>query len=72
MIVRELNSQLLPPNHPIVHRVRRVAERILEANDLGTLKTVRHLGGDMQARDVVFGSEMAGGGESLMVIGRRV
>jgi metalloendopeptidase OMA1, mitochondrial len=57
-IVKEFKGNILPPNHPIVRRVRRVAQRILEANDLGTLRSVEYPRGRLQTRDVVFGSEM--------------
>lgn len=38
-LLEEYQDQLLPPNHPLTVHIRRVAERIIEANNLGTLKT---------------------------------
>ncbi|TBU26436.1 peptidase family M48-domain-containing protein [Dichomitus squalens] len=36
-LLQEFKGKVLPPNHPITRHVRRVTQRILEANDLGTL-----------------------------------
>ncbi len=31
----------MPPNHPVTQHVRKVIERLLDANNLGTLKSAR-------------------------------
>ncbi|KAI0822120.1 peptidase family M48-domain-containing protein [Trametes gibbosa] len=37
-LLQEFKGKILPPNHPLSRHIRRVVERILEANGLGTLK----------------------------------
>jgi len=41
----EYSNRLLPPNHPVTKRVRRVAQRIVESSGLGRMKS----GGEMSA-----------------------
>lgn len=38
-LMHEFKGKVLPPNHPLSRHIRRVVERILEANNLGTLKS---------------------------------
>ncbi|KAI0076651.1 hypothetical protein K474DRAFT_1597625 [Panus rudis PR-1116 ss-1] len=38
-LVLEFRGKILPPNHPITRHVRRVVIQILDANNLGTLKS---------------------------------
>ncbi|KAH9850410.1 peptidase family M48-domain-containing protein [Lenzites betulinus] len=37
-LMKEFKGKVLPPNHPLSRHIRRVVERILEANGLGTLQ----------------------------------
>ncbi|KAI0631713.1 peptidase family M48-domain-containing protein [Trametes polyzona] len=37
-LLHEFKGKVLPPNHPLTRHIRRVVERILEANGLGTLE----------------------------------
>lgn len=38
-LLEEFGPKMLPPNHPLTRHVHRIVTRILEANNLGTLKT---------------------------------
>ena len=38
-LVEEFRGKILPPNHPLTHAVRNVVTRILEASNLGSLKS---------------------------------
>lgn len=35
----EYQTRILPPNHPVSKRVRRVAQRIIESSGLGRMKS---------------------------------
>ncbi len=37
-LLQQFKGKVLPPNHPLTRHIRRVVERILEANNLGILK----------------------------------
>ncbi|KAL1942267.1 hypothetical protein VTO73DRAFT_6331 [Trametes versicolor] len=37
-LMQQFKGKVLPPNHPVTRHIRRVVERILEANNLGKLK----------------------------------
>ena len=37
--LEEFKGKLLPQTHPIVQEVRRIVQAIIEANNLGSLKT---------------------------------
>lgn len=37
-LLREFNGRILPPNHRITREIERVVTRILDANNLGSLK----------------------------------
>ncbi|KAI0027184.1 peptidase family M48-domain-containing protein, partial [Vararia minispora EC-137] len=54
-ILRDYNGKIVHPDHPVAQRVQRVAARILEANDLGTLRTLEQAPGH-SPRELVFGS----------------
>lgn len=60
--LNEFNRKLLPNNHPTTRRVRKVAQRIIEANGLGQMKA----GGDLGAIEGKVPSLGGGGGELNM------
>lgn len=57
--LEEYNTRLLPPNHPITKRVRKVAARIIESSGLGRVKS----GGEMGAVEGVVPKWGGGNGQ---------
>lgn len=80
LLVEEFQGKILPADHPITRHVRRVVTRILEANNLGTLKSssprshVIEIPGEVWGADIEIGrteavAPGAGGREwELMVV----
>jgi hypothetical protein len=59
--LQDYNGKVLNPNHPISRRVHKVAASILEANDLGTLRSsLPETKASM--RSILFGTERGSDG----------
>jgi metalloendopeptidase OMA1, mitochondrial len=62
--LEEYRGKILPPNHPITRHIRDVVNRILQANDLGILKTPSPAKVLRQAHDDTWDADGAYGGRT--------
>ncbi|KAK7696428.1 hypothetical protein QCA50_001085 [Cerrena zonata] len=57
-LISEFEGRILPPNHPVTRHVRRVVTRILEANNLGTLKSSAPRSQSVQVQQEIWGTDV--------------